>query len=171
MSAMPPSETDFIIRHGGQEFRAPDVATLKAWAAEGRIVRDSEVFHPVLKVWTIASNLAELRSVYPDISSLARNYRQLVLWFGVQFLVGVIPVVALRTLRYVVPIAAVITITALAFYAYRTAAALRESTPLLWAIAMFVPCANGITLLILSAKSTRVCRANGVAVGLLGPRA
>jgi hypothetical protein len=35
---------------------------------------------------------------------------------------------------------------------------------------MLVPLLNVVTLLILSAKATRACRAHGVPVGFLGPK-
>ena len=69
-----------------------------------------------------------------------------------------------------VTLAFLATIIALAFYAFRTAEALGSSTAGLWGVAMLVPCVNGITLLILSSKANAACRANGVAVGLFGPR-
>ena len=41
---------------------------------------------------------------------------------------------------------------------------------MLWAAAILVPLVNVITLVALSLKATKACRANGVEVGLLGPR-
>jgi hypothetical protein len=115
----------------------------------------------------------------PDIPSLALNYRKLVLWFGMQLVVSV-GSVPLRVLiprdasAQVVPILvalAYLAITiALVIYAYRTAKALGSKASLVWAIAMPVPCVNMITLLILSAKATRVCRRHGIPVGFFGPR-
>jgi hypothetical protein len=59
---------------------------------------------------------------------------------------------------------------AVAIYAYRTALALGSRAAWVWAIALLVPCVNLITLLILSAKATRVCRRHGIPVGFFGPR-
>jgi hypothetical protein len=114
----------------------------------------------------------------PDIPSLAVNYRNLILWFGMQLVLGsgslvfrvLVPNVSpqvvstIGTLGYV-PIA-----IALVIYAYRTARSLGSTAAAVWAIAMLVPCLNLITLLILSANATRVCRQHGIPVGFFGPR-
>lgn len=104
-----------------------------------------------------------------NIQQLAINYRQLVLWFGMQLLISLVSLVfGLPSMMSALAI--LVTIVALAFYAFRTAEALGSSTALLWGVAMLVPCVNAITLLVLSAKANEACRANGVAVGLFGPR-
>ena len=41
--------------------------------------------------------------------------------------------------------------------------------PVLWAIAMFLPCINVISLLVLSAKAQAWCKQHGVKVGFFGP--
>ncbi len=114
-----------------------------------------------------------------DVPRLAHSYRRLVLWFGAQLVLNFIalPLGAVRTptaaaLMFSVDVlvGVIVTLAALAVYSYRTAAALGSSVALLWAIAMFVPCANVITLLALSAKATSTCRANGIPVGFLGPK-
>ncbi len=175
-SAVPSSPrtpaSDFIIRQGNQEFRAPDLATLRTWAEEQRIPPDSYIFHPVLQRWLYAREMVELtllhRPTGADISKLASSYRQLVLWVGMQLLLSV------GLLLNVVPLllfpALIVTVVAIAVYAARTAAALGSSAASLWAVAMLIPLINVITLLVLSSKATQTCRANGIAVGLLGPR-
>lgn len=175
---LPPSQAnhasnDFIIRQSGQEFRAPDATTLRAWADEGRIQQDSYVFHPVLNRWSYARELAELEPVYKrsstSISNLANSYRQLVLWVGAQILVS-IGFALFKSLSLILVPALIATIVALAFYAFRTAEALGSSSAPLWAVAMLVPCVNIITLLVLSSKATEACRVHGIPVGFLGPR-
>jgi hypothetical protein len=167
------ASNDFIIRQAGQDFRAPDVATLRGWAREGRILHDSYVFHPVLNRWTYARELAELedslKKTSTTISNLAINYRQLVLWVGVQIL-SFLGFLLFNSLALILVPALGATIIALAFYAFRTAEALGSSSALLWAVAMLIPFINIITLLVLSSKATEVCRASGVPVGFLGPR-
>jgi hypothetical protein len=164
---------EFIIRQGGQDFRASDMTTVRAWAKEGRIFQDSYVFHPVLNRWAYARELAELEDFFKktptNISALALSYRQLVLWVGVQLLISLGLLVS-NSLSLILFPALIVTIIALAFYAYRTAEALGSSSAPLWAVAMLIPCINVITLLVLSSKATDVCRANGVPVGFLGPR-
>lgn len=167
------ASNEFIIRQAGQDFRASDVATLQSWAREGRILHDSYVFHPLLNRWTYARELAELEESFKrtpaTISNLAVSYRQLVLWVGAQILISV-GLLLLDSLALIFVPALIVTIIALAFYAFRMAEALGSSSALLWAVAMLIPCVNIITLLVLSSKAAEVCRANGVSVGFLGPR-
>ena len=102
-----------------------------------------------------------------DVHAVARNYRSLVGVFGLQLVLGLFS--RLNVANSLVLIAIIATSIGLAYYAYRTAEALGGKSPALWAIAMFVPCINILSLLALSAESTRVCRAHGIKVGLLGP--
>jgi hypothetical protein len=115
----------------------------------------------------------------PDIPSLAFNYRNLIVAFGTQLLLGVgstnlgvlpLPDPSPPFVRPLVTFTHVGIMLALAIYAYRTARSLGWSTALVWAIAMPVPVVNLIALIILSAKATRVCRRLGIPVGFFGPR-
>lgn len=164
--------TDFLIRQDGQEFRAPDPATLLRWAREGRIRQNSQVFHPGLNRWMSARDVPELATAHrpaAHIADLARNYRQLVLWFGLQLIV--VPASrAFPDLALLFGPLLLVTIGALVYYAYHTARALPSPSPIAWAAAMLIPCVNALTLLALSSRATAVCRANGIPVGLLGPR-
>lgn len=114
-----------------------------------------------------------------DVSALARAYRRLVLWFGA----GLILVFAqlglhsipgeefVRTLQELVEIVGVVAISlALAYYGYRTAQTLGSTVAWVWGLAMLLPLLNLVTLLALSSKATRACRANGVPVGFFGPK-
>lgn len=114
-----------------------------------------------------------------DVSALALSYRRLVLWFGAQLviymvgrtaagMVGETLVGAILALLYLIGTFAAV--GALAYYAYRTEAALGSRVSVLWALAMLVPLANAITLVFLSSKATTPCRAQGIPVGLLGPK-
>jgi hypothetical protein len=114
-----------------------------------------------------------------DPSQLAFSYRRLVLWFGVQLVVALVgPIVTLAvgesTLGLVVLMLRLIallgTVVALAVYAYKTAEALGSSVGALWAVAMLIPCANVVTILVLSSRATAACRAAGIPVGFLGPK-
>jgi len=168
-----PAGRDFIIRQGGQEFRAPDLATLKTWVNEQRIRPDSYIFHPVLQSWRYARELAELEHAYKDhhinISVLASSYRQLVVWVLFQLLLSV-GLLLSENLTLILGPVLFATIIVLSFLAYRTAGALGSSAAPVWAFAMLIPVVNIVTLLSLSSRATRVCRANGVTVGFLGPR-
>ena len=53
--------------------------------------------------------------------------------------------------------------------AYQLMRELGSPVPWLWAIALFVPCVNIITLLVVSARATSWCKERGIKVGLLGP--
>jgi hypothetical protein len=113
------------------------------------------------------------------IRRLAPAYRRLVIWFGVQLLLyaGVIAVGIMslgrgrELLDDTLTLGSVIAAAALAYYAYRAAAALASSVPWLWAVAMLIPCANVIALVALNSQAKRACRYHGIPVGLLGPRA
>ncbi len=113
-----------------------------------------------------------------DVAGLAVAYRRLVLWFGGQLILnfgwmglqlvdgGIVgAILALGVLAGLLA-----TVCALAYYGYRTAIALGSGVGWLWGLAMFVPCANVITLLVLSSRATRMCRANGIPVGFFGPK-
>ncbi len=113
-----------------------------------------------------------------DVVRLAHSYRRLVLWFGAQLVISMaLPAMvaifgepALPTLALIRLVGMIITIAALALYAYRTAQALGEAGPVGWGALMVVPCLNALTLLLLSSKATKACRAAGIPVGFFGPR-
>jgi hypothetical protein len=158
----------FFIRVGEHEFRAPDMPTLRQWASEGRIPPESYVFHPSLQRWLHAREIAELAPFYshsPSIAALASNYRQLVLWVGAQIVLS-IGVLIFPLLAFFV----FVTVLAIAFFAYRTAESLGSSSAVLWAAAMLIPILNVLFLVALSSRASSVCAANGIPVGLLGPR-
>jgi hypothetical protein len=107
-----------------------------------------------------------------DVVRLARVYRTLVLWFGLQLVVGVASSAFPKgsAVAVIAGLVGLVALIAIAINAYRTASALGSKVPFLWAISMAIPCANIITLLLLSAKATKECRARGIAVGMLGPK-
>jgi hypothetical protein len=57
----------------------------------------------------------------------------------------------------------------IAVTAYKLTRHLGEGLPVLWAIAMFLPCINIIGLLVLSSKAQAWCRQYGIKVGFFGP--
>lgn len=111
-----------------------------------------------------------------DIVALAHAYRRLVLSIGLQILVSVAHPgwsfsgdesgCVLPTFSIVLLL---ITIGITVYYGHRTAQALRLAVPVIWALAMLLPCVNLLTLLVLSTKATAACRERGVPVGFLGP--
>lgn len=114
-----------------------------------------------------------------DVPKLASAYRRLVLWFGAQLIVsfGGLALPPLLgsgpenvALSLAILAGTIATIVALAYYGYHTATALGSDVGWVWGLAMFVPCANVITLLVLSYKATAACRANGIPVGFFGPK-
>ena len=114
-----------------------------------------------------------------DVDALARAYRRLVLWFGAQLLLN-IGSFALQgfaqesaagvILGLLILLGMLTTVVALAYFGFRTAQALGSGVAWLWGVAMFLPCANVVSLLVLSSKATNACAARGIPVGLLGPR-
>jgi hypothetical protein len=113
-----------------------------------------------------------------DVPGLANAYRRLVLWFGVQLVLSMVssglrtpePGPATVLLSLVILAGILITLAALVYYGFKTAQALGSGVPWLWALAMFVPCANVLTLLALSSMATKACRDHGIPVGFLGPK-
>lgn len=111
-----------------------------------------------------------------DLHSLAVAYRRLVLWFGAQLVLQGIQIAmhfsgvrSLSVLDEVLGLGVLVTIPALAYFGFRTAQAMGSRVAWLWAIAMFVPCVNALTLLALSSRATQECASRGIRVGLLGP--
>jgi exosortase/archaeosortase len=54
------------------------------------------------------------------------------------------------------------------YFTYRLASRLKAGLPILYCIAMFLPCVNLLSLVYLSSQATAVVRAYGVPVGLMG---
>jgi hypothetical protein len=114
-----------------------------------------------------------------DSGKLAFAYRRLVLWFGAELLLFVgsfglhafSPESAIgAVLGISIMVAFWVTALALGYYGFRTAAALGSRVAWLWGIAMLVPYMNAISLLLLSSRASKACTAQGIPVGLLGPR-
>jgi hypothetical protein len=114
-----------------------------------------------------------------DVGALAHAYRRLVLWFGVQLLLSISSAAIQAAtadaavgvlLSFLILGGMLATLAALVYYGYRTANALGSGVAWLWGVGMLIPCVNVITLLTLSAKATRACRANNIEVGFLGPK-
>lgn len=61
------------------------------------------------------------------------------------------------------------TLIAIAVTTYGLTEHLGEGLPILWAVAMCIPCANIFGLLVISAKAQTWCKQYGIKVGLLGP--
>jgi hypothetical protein len=122
---------------------------------------------------------AALTNVEPYVAdeaeAIARLYRRLVLLVGAQLLLGVLANM-LSVVRsggiLLLLLAAPVTIGISIFTvvtAYKLSDRLKAGLPILWAIAMFIPCINIITLLALSATATSWCRRHGIKVGFFGP--
>jgi hypothetical protein len=106
-----------------------------------------------------------------DVQVLARAYKSLVSWFGVQLLIEIFSSsVPPGPLKGLVSLALLASIVPLTIFAYRTAKALGSSLAAVWAVAMFVPCVNVITLLVLSSRATSACRQRNIPVGFFGPK-
>jgi len=115
-------------------------------------------------------------AIVENAEAIARLYRRLVLLVGLQILFSILrgPLVVAAP-AVAVPMAVIVllvllsTAVALALTAYALTEHMGTGTPLLWAIAMFLPCINVISLLVLSSKAQVWCRQHGVKVGLFGP--
>jgi hypothetical protein len=119
--------------------------------------------------------------VADEAEAIAKLYRRLVRTVGGQLLLSLIA--NLRSARpgsggedvltgllaIVIFIALIVTEVVVVGTAYKLARRLGSGTPILWAIAMFIPCINILTLLALSSKATSWCRRHGIKVGFFGP--
>jgi len=134
-----------------------------------------------------------------DVRELTVAYRRLVLWVGVSVLTtscslllqtmwphhrqtwGPFSLFTITTvdggfgymvLSYVLSTLNLVVLAALMIYTYRMAKALAFSPLALWGsvLAMLVPFVPIIMLLVLSSKAAKVCRDNGVQLGLFGPK-
>jgi len=64
---------------------------------------------------------------------------------------------------------ALVLLIGVAVNAYAVVTGMDLGKPALWAVAMCVPCANLIVLLLLNSRATAWCRERGIEVGLFGP--
>jgi hypothetical protein len=142
--------------------------------------------------WPAAGSVPEIREALPpsessaqlsndvhfgDAEEIAKFYRLLVLLVGFQILLGfflqlpgeIAAPPESGVFALVVSLAAIGLLAATAFTAYHLTRRLGEGLPILWAIAMFVPCINIIGLLIISTKAQAWCRRHGIKVGFFGP--
>jgi cell division protein FtsX len=109
--------------------------------------------------------------------AIAKLYRRLVLLVGLQIVLGLLAQtlpamggsMVAGLLSIVVLVGLLCILAMLATTAYKLTEHLGAGTPILWAIAMFLPCINILTLLVLSSKAQTWCRQYGIKVGFLGP--
>jgi hypothetical protein len=125
------------------------------------------------------SSVAGTPELFTQAEAIVRYYRRLVLLVGLQILVpfvqaAFVPFLSRRTsavgfLPEILLVGVFILSVALAVTAYQLVQCMGEGVPLVWAIAMFVPCVSIIMLLVLSGRAQTWCRRVGVKVGFLGP--
>src|SRR4051794_3571709 len=94
-----------------------------------------------------------------DVARVAKTQRAAVRWVLILF-VGMF-----------IPFAGYVLLVTLAFALYRLAQALRWRGAIAWGILSLVPVLNIFFLLTLNAQATKLLRARGVRVGLLGANA
>ena len=141
--------------------------------------------------WQAASSVPEIRETLPPLPStapsaqlsndvpleaeeIAKYYRFLVLLVGLQLVLGFFQFPGMSSaepgaLTLVLSLALLGLLAAIAFTAYHLTRLLGESLPILWGIAMFLPCINIIGLLLISSKAQVWCKRYGIAVGFFGP--
>lgn len=125
---------------------------------------------------------------WPTLYQVASSFRALLIWYGCNLL-AVLASRALggfteRSLQLdkllvlwlllmqlgLVAVALAFTVLML-IQVYRLTRAMGSKVPVLWLLAMLVPCLNLITLLALNSKACAFLQKAGVQVGLLGPSA
>ena len=112
-------------------------------------------------------------AVVRNAEVIARLYRRLILLIGLQILLSIIwqfVIMARANLvALLVVIALLVSVVAIVVTAYKLSEEMGLGLPILWAVAMLVPCVNILTLLVLSGKAQTWCRRYGIKVGFLGP--
>jgi hypothetical protein len=107
-----------------------------------------------------------------EAEAITKLYRRLILLVGGEFLLNFIVLalldksVSAGMLGFLVMLAVSVFI---AITAYKLSERLRTGSPLFWALALFLPWLNVLSLLVLSSNATSWCRSHGIKVGLLGP--
>jgi hypothetical protein len=157
-------------------------AGLPGWTAAGNVPELSQHLPPPLPAGPLPQ-AAQIAQASPyrlvpveEAEGIARLYRRLVLLVGLQILLGFAQILISAVpdeQRTVAAMAVVgvllVVLTALAVTAYQLTLLLDAGSPIIWAIAMFIPCINIIVLLVLSAKAQTWCQRYGIKVGFLGP--
>lgn len=154
---------------------------------------DVPVWREGMSDWQYAGSVPEVRENLPprppvqsgnesgskpfeDAEEIAKYYRFLVLLVGFQLLLGFFqlpgrmsPSSGFGALALVVSLGLLGLLAAISFTAYQLTRLLGEGLPILWAIAMFIPCINILGLLLISNKAQIWCRRYGIKVGFFGP--
>jgi hypothetical protein len=176
----------------GEQHRGPLTADeLVKELIKGRRPHNVPIWREGLPGWQAASLVPEIREMLPplppsatsdqrinDVPSgaedIAKYYRLLVLLVGLQIVLGFFQFPGMTsatpsTLSLIVSLALLGILAAMAFTAYHLTRLLDERLPILWGMAMFLPCINIIGLLLISSKAQVWCKRYGIAVGLFGP--
>jgi hypothetical protein len=115
-----------------------------------------------------------------EAEAITKLYRRLILLVGGEFLLGyaVLALAIKVTDKQVKGMSGALilgllvvfaTSVFIAITAYKLSRRLRAGAPLFWALALFLPWLNVLSLLVLSSSATSWCRRHGIKVGLLGP--
>jgi hypothetical protein len=130
----PRSSSGIVVRQGDKEYCAADLEMLRTWVREGRVLLDSTFFDEQSKQWSYVGTLPAMASVPLNtplrVVDLARSYRNLVVWVGLQIVFAIWFALAGSLALLVAPIL-LATVLALAYYAHETAKALGSRSALL----------------------------------------
>ncbi len=150
-------------------------AGLTGWMAAGDLPELSQQLPPALPAYPVPQAPYRLVPV-AEAEGIAKLYRRLVLLVGLQILLSFVQIPmsqvpeAQKALVGMVTLAVLLVVlVAIAVTAYQLTLLLDSGSPVLWAIAMFLPCINILVLLVLSSKAQDWCRRYGIKVGFFGP--
>ncbi|HEY0512973.1 MAG TPA: DUF4339 domain-containing protein [Thermoanaerobaculia bacterium] len=148
---------------------------LPDWQEAGSVPDLSARLPPSRRSFQPAS-AASMSVPFEDAEAIARLYRRLVLLVGLQIVLGFFQLpgqmshfAGSSALALVSSLALIVLFVGTAVTTYKLTAHLGESLPILWAVAMFIPCLNIIVLLVISSKAQGWCRRYGIKVGFFGP--
>ncbi len=182
-------ETEWFYMEGTQRQGPMDLETLVSALRRASAPHAVAVWREGMAQWRAAGDVPEISQRLPpppvqgggvpfdDAEAIARLYRRLVLLVGAQLLVGTFsrtlagPEISqgMAVLTLIISVGLLGISVAMVVTTYRLARYLGAGAPVLWAVAMFIPCINILVLLALSSRAQTWCRQYGIKVGLLGP--
>jgi hypothetical protein len=183
-------ETEWFYMEGTQRQGPMDLETLVSALRRASAPHAVAVWREGMAQWRAAGDVPEISQRLPpppvqsagvvpfdDAEAIARLYRRLVLLVGAQILAGgfyqtlsesdMSQGMAMVALLFSVGLLGIS--VAMVVTSYRLARYLGLGVPVLWAVAMFIPCINLLVLLLLSSKAQTWCQRYGIKVGFLGP--
>lgn len=62
----------WVVARGEERYQAPDLGTIRGWAAGGSLRPDDRIWNPATGQWMIAKNHAEIAAAFPAVAAAPR---------------------------------------------------------------------------------------------------